>query len=226
MASVSRLRIFVSVPETDVPGIHVGEGADVFVQAFPNRKFEGAITRTANALDQTTRTLPTEVQVANPNGILLPGMYAQVQIRQKRTSPPILVPGDSLVAGPKGIQVAILVNPTQEVPAGEPEQNGSEGEQQSNNPPKQVHFQFVQVGRDYGAETEVVSGLQGWEYVIVNPGDQVKEGALVRPVVASSAEKGGRKPSAGTSGSGPGGITQGPGEQRHSPTPAQQGKGR
>ena len=68
VAEISRLRILVSVPQTDAPGIKVGQAADVTVQEFPNRSFPGKVTRTSSSLDAGSRTLLTEVQVANPTG--------------------------------------------------------------------------------------------------------------------------------------------------------------
>src|SRR6185436_12980905 len=97
VAEISRLRILVSVPQTDAPGIRVGQSADVTVQEFPNRTFPGKVTRTSNSLDAGSRTLLTEVQVDNPARILLPGMYTLVKFITERSDPPFLVPDAALV---------------------------------------------------------------------------------------------------------------------------------
>jgi multidrug efflux pump subunit AcrA (membrane-fusion protein) len=142
----------------------------VLVAEFSKRRFQGKVARTANSLDMNTRTMQTEVQLSNPDGALLPGMYAQVQLTSSRADPPLLAPGDSLITSANGLSVAILADlkPGHSYPAGA----------------KSVHIQKIEVGRDYGQEIEVTSGLEGWEYVIVNPGDGVEEGAVVQPAAA------------------------------------------
>jgi RND family efflux transporter MFP subunit len=157
MAQIEVVRIFVDVPQSNAPFIHTGLAAEVTVQQLPDRTFAGKVTRTSDSLDPNTRTLLTEVDVPNPTSSLLPGMYARVTLRSVSGEPPLLVPGDALVARANGIRVAVV---------------GDDGV---------VHFQKVSVGRDYGTETEVLSGLQGGEQVIINPTDDVREGAKVKP---------------------------------------------
>ncbi|MGI8743617.1 MAG: efflux RND transporter periplasmic adaptor subunit [Bryobacteraceae bacterium] len=157
MAQIDVLRIIVNVPEQSAPYIRVGEIADITLQEFAGRKFTGRVARTANSLDANTRTLPTEVQVPNADGALLPNMYAQVNLVGARTTKAILIPGDALVVRTSGTQVAIL-------------KDGN-----------RIHFQPVEVGRDYGPEIEIRQGLQGGEAVVVNPTDDVREGAQVNP---------------------------------------------
>jgi multidrug efflux pump subunit AcrA (membrane-fusion protein) len=172
VAEISRLRILVSVPQTEAPGIKVGQAADVTLQEFPNRTFPGKVTRTSNSLDAGSRTLLTEVQVANPIGILLPGMYTLVKFVTERADPPFLVPDAALVVEAGGTQLAVLQ------PLPDATQPGL----------RRVHFQKVQPGRDYGLDLEILSGLKGDEQVAVDPSDAVKEGAIVRPVEPASGE--------------------------------------
>ena len=84
VAQIGRLRVLVSLPQNEASGIHVGQPATVSIEEFPNRPFPGQITRTSNALDATSRTLLTEVQVSNPTGVLLPGMYTTVRFATNR----------------------------------------------------------------------------------------------------------------------------------------------
>ena len=86
VAQIGRLRVLVSLPQSEASGIHVGQSANVSVEEIPNRPFPGKITRTSSALDATSRTLLTEVQVANPTGVLLPGMYTTVSFATNRAS--------------------------------------------------------------------------------------------------------------------------------------------
>ena len=164
IAQIDVVRIMVDVPQRNAPFIKVGEPAQVTLQEFPGRKFTGKVSRTANALEANTRTLPTEVQVPNPNGALMPNMFAQVNLVSAQVLPGILIPGDALIVRSNGTQVAVI---------------------ESGN---RVHLQPVELGRDYGAELEVRSGLSPGQYVIVNPSDDAREGAEVHPIQAKPAQ--------------------------------------
>ena len=189
IAQIQRLRILINVPQTDAASVHVGQQADVIIAEFPGRKFPGVVTRTSNTLDPTSRTLLTEVQVDNAKAEMLPGMYAEVQFSSQRANPPILVPGDSLVTRSDGIFIAVLREPDrqnlQKIQKESPEDTGASERHEK---VKQIHMQKVTVGRDYGTDTEITSGLEGWEYVATNPSDEVYEGALILPSSAKGPQ--------------------------------------
>jgi len=158
VAQIGTLRIMVDVPQSSAPFIRVGQRAEVLLQELAGLKFEGRVSRTANALDAATRTLPVEVQVANPEGVLLPNMYAQVRLFQVAATPSVIIPGDSLIVRAEGTLVAVVAD-------------------------NRVRFQKVEVGRDYGPFTEIRSGLNGGEFVVTSPSDDVRDGAEVQPVL-------------------------------------------
>jgi RND family efflux transporter MFP subunit len=158
VAQIDPLRVFVDVPQVFASEVRVGQEAVVFRREESNRHFTGKVTRTTNALDPNTRTLRTEVDVPNPDGALLPGMYLQVTFALKREEAPVLVPTAALVIRTGGPKVAVL------------------GEGQK------VHYREVQLGRDYGAEVEVIAGLSGGETVVLHPGDDLPEGTAVEAV--------------------------------------------
>jgi len=177
VAQIGRLRVLVSLPQSEAAGIHVGQAASVSVEELPNRLFPGQITRTSNALDAASRTLLTEVQVANPTGVLLPGMYTTVRFATNREVPPFLVPDASLVVEANGTTLAVLQPLSQQ----DSEKAASEGVDKTVLARARiVHFQRVQAGRDYGTTLEILDGLHDGEYVVVDPGDAVKEGAIVQ----------------------------------------------
>jgi RND family efflux transporter MFP subunit len=155
-AQVGTLRILVNVPQAYASSIHVGIAATVTLQESSRRKYLGKVTRTASSIDQNTRTLLTEVQVVNQDGSLMPGMYANIQFIGQRVDPPLLAPGDGLVTRANGPQFAVV------------------------GPGNRIHYQLVQLGRDYGNVIEIVSGLQDGENVVINPSDDVREGAEVK----------------------------------------------
>ena len=145
----------MNVPQADAESVKVGQRANISIAELPGRKFPGVVARTSNALDPTTRTLLTEVQVPNPDGMLMPGMFAQVDLTMPRKYPPLLIPGDTLVVRSDGPQVAVV------------------------QPDGTVHFTRIQLGRDFGDRLEVLSGLEEGQRLAVNPSDEVREGVKV-----------------------------------------------
>jgi RND family efflux transporter MFP subunit len=157
IAQTNPLRTYLNVPQSSASDVHVGQIAMLSTSDLPDRKFPGNVARTANSLDPATRTLLVEIHVANPDGKLMPGMYAQVDLNLPRKDPPLLMPSDTLVVRPEGTLVAVL------------------------GPENLVHFQRITVGRDFGDRIEVLSGLTEGQKVIVNPNDSVQEGVKVHP---------------------------------------------
>lgn len=156
IAQIHILRVFVNVPQTYVGAIHPGQTAELRVQELPGKVFQAKVARIANALDTNSRSMISVLEVANPQGILMPGMYTQVRFVTGRPSAAVIVPGDTLVLGREGPRVAVV------------------------GPDQRVHFHQIQVGEDLGSELEVLSGLSAGELVIANPSDSVRENALVQ----------------------------------------------
>jgi RND family efflux transporter MFP subunit len=156
------LRVFVNVPQSSALQVRKGMEVKVTARELPNKTFTGMVMGTTNYLDQASRSLLTEVKVDNEkqdNGdfMLLPGMYVSVSFVIQRTNPPLELPAPALISGPAGNEVALA-------------QNGY------------VHFVKVTLGKDYGDKIEIVSGLEGGEQVIANPGERITEGAPVKIV--------------------------------------------
>ncbi|MGA2214886.1 MAG: efflux RND transporter periplasmic adaptor subunit [Bryobacteraceae bacterium] len=169
IAQTNLLRTYLNVPQSSASDVRVGQSASLATPELPERKFSGAVTRTANALDPASRTLLVEVQVPNPEGKLLPGMYVEVDLHLPRKDPPLLIPSDTLSVRPEGTLLAVL---------------------DSDN---RVHFQRVVIGRDYGSNIEILSGLSAGQRVVANPNDAVQEGVKVHPVMVASGDTGGNK---------------------------------
>lgn len=165
VAQTGTLRTYVNVPQTNANSVRVGQTAVLSISALPGRSFPGTVARTAKALDPASRTMLTEIRVPNPNGVLLPGMYAQVDLSSPRTNPPLLIPGDSLIIRADGTQVAVIRSD------------------------HTVHLQKIQIGRDYGDNLEVISGLELGDMVIANPSDAVVEGVKIEPVLVEKASE-------------------------------------
>jgi membrane fusion protein (multidrug efflux system) len=164
------LRVFVKVPQTFASGIAVGASVNVRTRQYPGRTFAGKVTRSAGALDAATRTLTVEAQVANDEGELFPGAYADVTFSAALAHGVTVIPGSALVVDAPGTHVATVdVN-------------------------SKAHFVPVQVGRDQGQDVEIVDGLTGKEDVIAAPAGNLVEGTLVKvnappPTAAATAAK-------------------------------------
>ena len=159
IAQTNTLRTYVNVPQVSASTIRPGQIAHLKVSNLPGRDFTGVVARSANALDPASRTMLVEIQVPNADGALLPGMYAQVRLSEDRTTTSaIVVPGDSLQVNADGTRVAVV------------------------RADHTVHFQKIEVGRDYGDRLEVLSGLNEGDTIIPRPGDNVREGVKVEPL--------------------------------------------
>ncbi|MGQ9635714.1 MAG: efflux RND transporter periplasmic adaptor subunit [Bryobacteraceae bacterium] len=169
LAQSDVLRVFVNVPQSESPAIRPGLACSVEVEEYRSRRFPGKVSRTAGSLDPASRTLLTEVRIPNPDGALLPGMYATVHFLLRRQNPPLLIPSAAFRNTGKGPVVAVL----------------AEG--------AVVRFVPVKLGRDFGAQIEVAEGLRPAQRIITNLTDEVREGVKVRPIAAAkpAAAKGG-----------------------------------
>ncbi len=159
LGQIDTLRIFVNVPQSLVQFVRAGAPVSVDVQEYPGRAFGGRVARTANALDPASRTLLVEVHMANPQRLLMPGMYAQVGIVAATGKPRWLVPATALLVRADGSHAVAVVDAA-----------------------SRVHFRKLDVGRDLGSETEATSGINGDDRLIVNPSDDLKDGTLVQLV--------------------------------------------
>ncbi len=155
LAAVSKMRVFVQVPQANSPAAKAGAHVDLTLEEYPGRVFRATIARTANAIDVNSRTLRIEVDVDNPDGALLPGAYVEVHLKLPQTGHSFTIPFNVTVFRAEGLEVA-------EVRDGH------------------VALLPVTVGHDYGNSLEIVAGLTGNEQLIVNPPDSIAAGQAVR----------------------------------------------
>ncbi|NUQ29996.1 MAG: efflux RND transporter periplasmic adaptor subunit [Acidobacteriaceae bacterium] len=136
------LRLVLPVPVTDVAGVKTGQLVDVDV-ASVNRKLQGKVTRYADSVQMATRTMDTEVDVPNPDGSLVPGMYAEVHLHLAARPHVLSVPLDAVDGLGTSQQQAYVVH------------NGV------------IHLASVKVGLQTPSRVEILSGLQSGDKVIV-----------------------------------------------------------
>jgi RND family efflux transporter MFP subunit len=162
IASTSKLRVYINVPQQYSQDVRPGGSATLTLAEFPGRRFTGTIVRTADAIDPASRTLLTEVDVDNPRGELLPGAYLSVHIKLSSKAGALVVPVNALIFRSAGMQIAVVRDGKAEL---EP----------------------ITLGRDFGTEVEVTSGIGPDDEIIENPSDSLTSGTPVR--IAQAADK-------------------------------------
>jgi RND family efflux transporter MFP subunit len=153
------LRVYVNVPQPFVDELQVGQAVRVLVRSLPNRPFDGTVARSAGSLDPSTRTMLTEVDIPNAEGLLKPGMYVQVSFQAERVGPRWRVPANAVMFDAEGTRLGIV------------------------DPDGTLHFRPVVLGRDFGGEIEVASGISGDEQVVTTPSAALVDGQRVEPVL-------------------------------------------
>jgi len=160
LAVVTPVRVYANVPQSSAAFIRDGAPAVVSVTEFPDRTFEGTITRHPGALDSATRTMLVEVDLPNNDGALLPGMYAQLNLQVATPVGLPMVPDDAVVFQDGKSYVPIVLN-------------------------NHLKLAEVKLGYDDGINVQILRGLGGGELVALNTGQTARDGEPVRPVAAA-----------------------------------------
>lgn len=165
LAEWSRLRLVVPVPESAVPDLHDGSSVQVHVSAM-NRDFAGRIARCADALNEETRTMHTEIDVENPDGTLKEGMYAEARITLRQHDNALTVPIQALQRNSEGGTVLVV---------------DAQG---------RIQERQVKLGVESSDRVEVVSGLTENDRVIIGNRSEFREGERVQPKVVEENTRG------------------------------------
>lgn len=164
IARVDPLRVYTNVPQAYAPFIKVGGSTIVTLQEFPGQKFSAKIARTAEAIDPTTRTLLTEVDVPNRDDRLLPGSFGEVHFAVGSNVDKVTVPVNAMLFRGEGARLAVV---------------GSDNK---------IQLRPINIGRDYGATLEILGGVSVRDQVVINPPDSLEEGQQVNVAQAPPAE--------------------------------------
>jgi RND family efflux transporter MFP subunit len=148
------IRIQLYVPQDQVLGLGAGIGALVRVPELPGVEFRGVVARVASALVPGTRTLQAEIDVPNPEGLLTPGTYCEVELQIPGKTQSVVVPSEAILLGPNGLRIAAV-------------ENGA------------VHIRKLTVVRDRGTSIEVSDGVKSGDRIILNPPADISEGQTV-----------------------------------------------
>ena len=157
-------RLVIPVPESDVRFIHIGDPVAVAVPSLNNRTFPGTVARFSEDVAQDTRTMHTEVNVPNPQRVLMPGMYAQATITLEKRINALVVPLQALTQS--GGQSTV-----------------SQGTIDVVNSSNQIEIRPVAVGILTDTDAEILSGVQEGEMVVVSDRSSLKAGQPVRPQI-------------------------------------------
>jgi RND family efflux transporter MFP subunit len=140
------------VPESVVPAIRLGESVEVKVPSL-HRNFPGKVARFADRVNLETRTMETEVDVPNPQLVLVPGMYAEVDLTLERHQNALAIPLSALA----GSKVYVVT------------------------PDNKIHVRDVTVGLETANRAEIRSGIQNGEMVVIGNRSQLTPGQNVIP---------------------------------------------
>lgn len=99
VVDLSTIRTTISITEGDAGRIHVGQPARLTAGAFPGEVFEGEVARIASVFDPQTNTTEAEVEIANPEARLKPGMFGNVSVTYRTEPTALLVPESAVVEG-------------------------------------------------------------------------------------------------------------------------------
>ncbi|HVA01338.1 MAG TPA: efflux RND transporter periplasmic adaptor subunit, partial [Terriglobia bacterium] len=158
------LRLVIPVPERVVPDIHLGEVVRVKVPVL-HKIFAGKVSRTSDQIDLDTRTMHTEVEVANPAYQLVPGMYAYVDLPVQSAAQALAIPIQAVVRSGPGQGTVLVVTPDHT-----------------------IERRTVQLGIETPNMAEVLSGLREGELVVFSEQASYSPGEKVEPKVLNPAE--------------------------------------
>ena len=149
------IRTQVFVPQDEAFGLQPGVPAVVHVPEMPDRSFPGTVTRIADALQPGSRTLLTEIDIANPDGVLSAGIYCTVELHIPRKVPSLSIPAGAIIFNANGVQVAVVENGV-------------------------ARIRKIAVARDLGTAVEALDGVKPGDQVILNPSVDLVDGAKVQ----------------------------------------------
>jgi RND family efflux transporter MFP subunit len=160
VARTDQVRIFVDVPEMEAPLVdaaETGDAATVRVQSLGGRQFEGNVTRTSWALDASNRSLRTEIDIPNEDGLLRPGMYATVTILLEQRDEALALPITAIIHNGEETYCCAV-------------ESGK------------IEHRPITLGLRRGDEVEVVSGLDDNDTVVLARADSLQHGQRVEVI--------------------------------------------
>jgi len=156
VSDISRLRVYVNVPQNYVPGVRIGAKAALNVPEYPQRSFAATVEASSQSVDAASGTTRILLIVDNSTGELMTGAFANVRLDMPKADKAINVPASALIFDQGGLRVATI---------------GVDG---------LVLLKTVTIARDFGSEVEIGSGLSADDRIITTPPDGIASGDKVR----------------------------------------------
>jgi RND family efflux transporter MFP subunit len=166
LSQIDRLRLVLPVPESIVAGVRIGGPVEVRVSAL-KRVFQGRVSRFSGRLDTATRTMETEVDIPNPKGAILPGMYGYASLNLDSRPDALAVPVQA-VAGHDTQTTVFVINDEQK-----------------------LEERPVTLGMETPHFVEIASGIKEGDLVVIGNRGGLKAGRKVEPKMIQLAELGG-----------------------------------
>lgn len=158
VADVSKVRLFISVPESFGAFLKPGLTAEVTVPQLPSRRFTAKFLTVAGGFNVSTRTAVTEFVLDNEDRALWPGSYAKVSLTTPVDSDFLTIPTSAMVFQENGTEVAVLTDDDR------------------------IHFKSITVGKILDATVEVTEGISSTDRIVNNPSAALLENEKVRIV--------------------------------------------
>ena len=162
VSDITKLRVYVNVPQNYVPSIRIGAKAALTMPDYPNRTFDATVEASSQSVDVSSGTTRMQLALDNSKGELMPGGYANVKLNLQRDTIPLHIPASALIFNQKGLRVATV------------------------GPDDKVLFKTVTIARDLGKEIELASGVSADDRIITAPPDGIADGDQVRVVGAGA----------------------------------------
>jgi len=157
LSQTNKLRIYVYLDQRDASFVRLGDSAEIYDSARPEVRLPAVVSRVSGELDPKTRTLLTELDLDNKQGLILAGSFVQVSLAL-RTTPLVEIPADALLSKNETALVAVVSDDNK------------------------ASFRTVSIADSDGKMVRLTSGLSEGELVILNPGFGISEGMRIEPV--------------------------------------------
>src|SRR6195256_1363436 len=156
VSDISKLRVYVNVPQTYVPAIKIGAKAVISMPEYPTRTFAATVEASSQSVDVASGTTRMQLALDNAKSELMPGGYANGKLSLQRDAVPLHIPASALIFNKDGLRVATV------------------------GPDDKVLFKTVTIARDLGREIEIASGVSPDDRIIIAPPDGIADGDQVR----------------------------------------------
>jgi RND family efflux transporter MFP subunit len=156
VSDITKLRVYVDVPQSYVPSIRMGAKAVISMPGYADRTFPATVESSSQSVDASSGTTRMQLALDNSSGRLLPGSYADVKMNLARDRVPLHIPASALIFDQNGLRVATV------------------------NAEDRIVFKTVTIARDLGRNIELASGVAADDRIVIAPPDGIVDGDQVR----------------------------------------------